>query len=40
MPIGFSDASIMKTDLPGDIKAASNAGNNLIEIWSKSWRLI
>jgi len=32
MPIGFNGSSIMKTDLPGNIKAFSNAGNDLIEI--------
>lgn len=35
MPIGFNGASIMKTDFPGDIRAASNTGNDLIEIWAK-----
>ena len=35
MPIGFNGSSIMKTDLPGNIKAFSNAGNDLIEIWAK-----
>jgi 2-keto-myo-inositol isomerase len=35
MKIGFNGASTMKTDLPGDIKAASQAGYDLIEIWAK-----
>jgi 2-keto-myo-inositol isomerase len=35
MKIGFNGASTMKTDLPGDIRAASHAGYDLIEIWAK-----
>jgi 2-keto-myo-inositol isomerase len=35
MKIGFNGASTMKTDLPGDIRAASLAGYDLIEIWAK-----
>jgi 2-keto-myo-inositol isomerase len=35
MKIGFNGASTMKTDLPGDITAASRAGYDLIEIWAK-----
>jgi len=35
MKIGFNGASTMKTDLPGDILAASCAGYDLIEIWAK-----
>lgn len=35
MEIGFNGASTMKTDLPGDIRAASRAGYALIEIWAK-----
>lgn len=35
MKIGFNGASTMKTDLPGDIRAASGAGYDLIEIWAK-----
>jgi 2-keto-myo-inositol isomerase len=35
MKIGFNGASTMKTDLVGDIKAASQAGYDLIEIWAK-----
>jgi len=35
MNIGFNGASTMKTDLPGDIRAASLAGYDLIEIWAK-----
>lgn len=35
MEIGFNGASTMKTDLPGDIQAASRAGYTLIEIWAK-----
>jgi len=35
MKIGFNGASTMKTDLPGDIRAASKAGYDLIEIWAK-----
>ena len=35
MKIGFNGASTMKTDLPGDIRAASRAGYDLIEIWAK-----
>jgi 2-keto-myo-inositol isomerase len=35
MKIGFNGASTMKTDLPGDIQAASKAGYDLIEIWAK-----
>ena len=35
MKIGFNGASTMKTDLPRDIKAASQAGYDLIEIWAK-----
>jgi len=35
MEIGFNGASTMKTDLPGDIQAASRAGYDLIEIWAK-----
>ena len=35
MRIGFNGASTMKTDLPGDILAASQAGYDLLEIWAK-----
>ncbi|MFB3886368.1 MAG: sugar phosphate isomerase/epimerase family protein [Thermodesulfobacteriota bacterium] len=35
MKIGFNGASTMKTDLPGDIRAASQGGYDLIEIWAK-----
>ena len=35
MEIGFNGASTMKTDLPGDIQAASRTGYALIEIWAK-----
>ena len=35
MKIGFNGASTMKTDLPGDIRAASRAGYDLLEIWAK-----
>jgi 2-keto-myo-inositol isomerase len=35
MKIGFNGASTMKTDLPGDIMAASRAGYDLVEIWAK-----
>lgn len=35
MKIGFNGASIMKTNLPGDIKAASQAGYDFVEIWAK-----
>jgi 2-keto-myo-inositol isomerase len=35
MKIGFNGASTMKTDLPGDIAAASGAGYDLIEIWAR-----
>jgi 2-keto-myo-inositol isomerase len=35
MKIGFNGASTMKTDLPGDIRVASLAGYDLIEIWAK-----
>jgi len=35
MQIGFNGASSMKTDLIGDIKAASRAGYDLVEIWAK-----
>jgi len=35
MEIGFNGASTMKTDLPGDIRAASRAGYALLEIWAK-----
>jgi 2-keto-myo-inositol isomerase len=35
MKIGFNGASTMQTDLPGDIRAASGAGYDLIEIWAK-----
>jgi len=35
MKIGFNGASTMKTDLPGDIRAASRAGYDLVEIWAK-----
>jgi 2-keto-myo-inositol isomerase len=35
MRIGFNGASTMKTDLPGDIRAASEAGYDLIEIWAR-----
>jgi 2-keto-myo-inositol isomerase len=35
MKIGFNGASTMKTDLPGDIRVASKAGYDLIEIWAK-----
>jgi 2-keto-myo-inositol isomerase len=35
MKTGFNGASTMKTDLPGDIRAASGAGYDLVEIWAK-----
>jgi len=35
MKIGFNGASTMKTDLPGDIRAASREGYDYIEIWAK-----
>ncbi len=35
MKIGFNGASTMKTDLPGDIRAASGKGYDFIEIWAK-----
>jgi 2-keto-myo-inositol isomerase len=35
MEIGFNGASTMKTDLPGDIQAASRAGYAAVEIWAK-----
>ena len=35
MKLGFNGASTMKTDLPGDIWAASEAGYDLIEFWAK-----
>ncbi len=35
MKIGFNGASTMKTDLSGDIRAASLAGYDLIELWAK-----
>jgi 2-keto-myo-inositol isomerase len=35
MQIGFNGASTMKTDLVGDIRAASRAGYDLVEIWAK-----
>jgi len=35
MKIGFNGASTMKTDLPGDIKAASQGGYDFLEIWAK-----
>ena len=35
MKLGFNGASTMKTDLPGDIRAASEAGYDLIEFWAK-----
>jgi 2-keto-myo-inositol isomerase len=35
MRLGFNGASTMKTDLPGDIRVASEAGYDLIEIWAK-----
>jgi 2-keto-myo-inositol isomerase len=35
MKIGFNGASTMKTGLPGDIRAASLAGYDLIEIWAR-----
>ena len=35
MQIGFNGASTMKTDLVGDIRAASMAGYDLVEIWAK-----
>jgi 2-keto-myo-inositol isomerase len=35
MEIGFNGASTMKTDLPGDIRAASQAGYAFVEIWAK-----
>jgi len=35
MKIGFNGASTMKTDLPGDIRAAAQAGYELLEIWAK-----
>jgi len=35
MRIGFNGASTMKTDLPGDIRAASQEGYDGLEIWAK-----
>ena len=35
MKIGFNGASTMKTDLPGDIRAAAGTGYDLIEIWAR-----
>jgi len=35
MKIGFNGASTMKADLPTDIRIASQAGYDLIEIWAK-----
>ena len=35
MEIGFNGASTMKTDLPGDIQAASRVGYAFVEIWAK-----
>src|SRR5512139_2695785 len=35
MKIGFNGASTMKADLPADIRAASQAGFELVEIWAK-----
>jgi len=35
MRLGFNGASTMKTDLPGDIRVASEAGYDLIEFWAK-----
>lgn len=35
MKLGFNGASTMKTDLPGDIRAASEAGYDLVEFWAK-----
>ena len=35
MEIGFNGASTMKTDLPGDIRAASQEGYDGLEIWAK-----
>jgi 2-keto-myo-inositol isomerase len=35
MKIGFNGASTMKADLPTDIRTASEAGYDLIEIWAK-----
>jgi 2-keto-myo-inositol isomerase len=35
MKIGFNGASTMKADLPADIRVASQAGYDLIEIWAK-----
>jgi 2-keto-myo-inositol isomerase len=35
MKIGFNGASTMKTDLPGDIRAASQGGYDFVEIWAR-----
>lgn len=35
MKIGFNGASTMKTDLAGDIQAASQFGYDFVEIWAK-----
>jgi 2-keto-myo-inositol isomerase len=35
MQIGFNGASTMKSDLVGDIRAASRTGYDLVEIWAK-----
>ena len=35
MRLGFNGASTMKTDLPGDIKAASRTGYDWLEIWAR-----
>ena len=35
MKLGFNGASTMKTDLPGDIKVASRAGDDWLEIWAR-----
>jgi 2-keto-myo-inositol isomerase len=35
MKIGFNGASTMKADLPADIRVASQAGYDLVEIWAK-----
>ena len=35
MKIGYNGASTMKADLPTDIRVASQAGYDLVEIWAK-----
>ena len=35
MKIGFNGASTMKADLSTDIRVASQAGYDLVEIWAK-----